>query len=504
MRAGSNMASKRELQSLLGGDEDVNNFSINTGGHPPVVTAQPLNNSTFNASGASALEDSPAYHVLQSLLTTEYRLRSATDLNLGKANSTPLCNCVTNLCILPRLCIKTFSVPNGNVRPAEDGKGNYLFFGPGVHWIFNPFMTVAWSNKSIASEIITHGDKTIVTILQGHVGYCEDRGQPVLLPPGLHEWRSPTLRFIRSVDLNNTLVRLGPYTVLTVDEGYSAITQNNGRQVILEGGQTHLLTHRNWKFEKFMTEKIQTDDLQRIEATSADNVKMHTQATVVWRITNVCEAARMSAETMRRDGGDISDASQSDVNKLRKDVLKQATACLAAFIGEVRYSDSFHISAVRDDSSSAPPVPGDCADYSPIWDQTRMASAVTKANNITQTYGVSVLSINIISAVPADAALQNALAKGAVASAEAEQAETIARGEAKAARIMAEGEARAEVIRAEGSHKAAETLSSSAVAVELARLDKVGHVLGDKTSFFFGSDPTTLSTMLSNPAIIGK
>ena len=44
----------------------------------------------------------------------------------------------------------------------------------------------------------------------------------------------------------------------------------------------------------------------------------HTQATVVWRITNVCEAARMSAETMRRDGGDISDASQSDVNKLRK------------------------------------------------------------------------------------------------------------------------------------------------------------------------------------------
>lgn len=50
-----------------------------------------------------------------------------------------------------------------------------------------------------------------------------------------------------------------------------------------------------------------------------------------------------------------------------------------------RYSDSFHISAVRDDSSSAPPVPGDCADYSPIWDQTRMASAVTKANNITQT-----------------------------------------------------------------------------------------------------------------------
>ena len=42
----------------------------------------------------------------------------------------------------------------------------------------------------------------------------------------------------------------------------------------------------------------------------------------------------------------------SDVNKLRKDVLKQATASLAAFIGEVRYSDSFHISAGRQEGDA--------------------------------------------------------------------------------------------------------------------------------------------------------
>ena len=75
----------------------------------------------------------------------------------GKPNSTPTGNCITNLCVFPRLCIKTFSVPNGRVRPAEDGKGNYLIFGPGVHWIFNPFMSVAWNNKSLSDEIITHG-----------------------------------------------------------------------------------------------------------------------------------------------------------------------------------------------------------------------------------------------------------------------------------------------------------------------------------------------------------
>ena len=40
-----------------------------------------------------------------------------------------------------------------------------------------------------------------------------------------------------------------------MDEGYAAVTQDNGVQKILPGGHTHMLTHRNWKFEKFMTQK---------------------------------------------------------------------------------------------------------------------------------------------------------------------------------------------------------------------------------------------------------
>ena len=48
-------------------------------------------------------------------------------------------------------------------------------------------------------------------------------GQPILLPPGLHEWESNTLRFVESIDLNNTMIHLGPYTLLTVDEGNLSI-----------------------------------------------------------------------------------------------------------------------------------------------------------------------------------------------------------------------------------------------------------------------------------------
>merc|ERR1712167_205463 len=83
--------------------------------------------------------------------------------------------------------------------------------------------------------------------------------------------------------------------------------------------------------------------------------------------------------------------------------------------------------------------------YSPIFDTKRMCTAVETANSITSSYGITILSINIIAANPADKNLQVALAKGAVASAEAEQAETVARGSAKAAQILAEGEAQAEM-----------------------------------------------------------
>jgi len=261
---------------------------------------------------------------------------------------------------------------------------------------------------------------------------------------------------------------------------------------------------------RFMTEKIQTDELQRIEATSADNVMMHTDATVVWRVTDVQAAARMSAETMKRDGADVKSTIDSDIHKLRRDVLMQATACLAAFIGEIRYSGSFHISAAANAMANSstncapPPVPVELVGYSPIFDVTRMCSAVETANNITRTYGVTVLSINIIAANPSDKNLQIALAKGAVACAEAEQAETVARGESKAAQIRAEGDACAEKIRAEGSHAAAQMLSESQVAVDLAMIAKTGEALHHKTSFFFGSDPSMIGSVLTNPKLVSN
>merc|ERR1719420_952947 len=124
------------------------------------------------------------------------------------------------------------------------------------------------------------------------------------------------MMFERFYDLNNNIVNMGPLTLVTVDSGYCALTEDNGMQKVLKGGATYLLSHKNWKFQKYISEKIQSDNLKRIEATSADNVLMAVDATVIWRIADVETAALNSADTIRADGRD--EHSEDGLNSMPK------------------------------------------------------------------------------------------------------------------------------------------------------------------------------------------
>ena len=265
--------------------------------------------------------------------------------------------------------------------------------------------------------------------------------------------------------------------------------------------------------------------MKRIEATSADNVLMAVDATVIWRITNVDIAAKNSAETISAGGQDMSASSDiGDIGKLTNDVLKQAEASLAAFIGAVQYSDTFNVATVVQkgvepplaDATAAEDPTGDHAAVaqksSPLFDIDRLQTCVDHANAVTATYGVSIISINIVAAVPSDRTLQSSLAQGAVAAAEAQKFETVARGRASAAliearglaeseTIRARGEAEATKIKAEGAKKAADLLESSDVAVKLAVIEKTGAALNDKSTVFFGADAKNLDAMLG-PAVV--
>jgi hypothetical protein len=196
--------------------------------------------------GDFTMEDSPSYDILRKhkLLASRHRVANFEELDLTPPNSSRLRNTFYN-CLPCFYCVSTaFEVPNGRIRPIYDGRGNYYFCGPGVHLLLDLYAQDSGENVDINKDKIVWGDRTICTVQQGYIGYCIERGQPVLLPPGMHQWSSPTLKLERSIDLNQPVIELGPWTLLTIDQGYMAVTQDNGKQVILDGGEVYLLTRK--------------------------------------------------------------------------------------------------------------------------------------------------------------------------------------------------------------------------------------------------------------------
>mmetsp|Transcript_93055 Transcript_93055/g.170759 ORF Transcript_93055/g.170759 Transcript_93055/m.170759 type:complete len:538 (-) Transcript_93055:55-1668(-) len=487
-------------------------------------------------------ERSPAYKALHDagLIVHSYRIKNASDLDVIRGNATVSDNFFRRGLaytagifvggIIYDTLVNQFTVKDGHVRPASHSDGSFIFYGPGVHRISNLFIT-ATKEVSLQEKKIENGNRAIVTVPQGFIGLAFDRGQPILLAPGLHQWKSDTLKMTDLIDMSSDVIRVGPWTLLTVDEGYAAITQDNGKQRVLPGGATHMLTHRNWKFEKLISLKLHTDDLGPFRATSADNVVLETIATVNWRVQDPTLAARMAADTM--DATKCTDAAPTvagvgNNSTLRRDVLKQAIASLAAAIGSIRYADEVHIAAsekvtvdvnAKDEADPNGPVERartfafeEACGVSQIFSVQQMAHAVKHANEICTQYGVSIVSINVISAVPMDKRLEETLSAGAVAAAGAQQAEIAARGNAKArlidaqseaaaARIRAQAAADAEVAAAQGKKEAAALLEKSSVAVDLARLEKTGQLLSNKSSFFFGASPSMLPALVSNPSL---
>jgi len=481
-----------------------------------------------------APEQSPAYKALQDagLIVQDYQVYDTRELDMMRANAdmgTNTWRLAASCVVIPILggiaykaAFKQFSVQAGHVRCGKRSDGSYHFFGAGVHRYRDPFLTVDAKDTPLTEKVIQHGNRTILTVPQGFVGLAFDKGLPVLLPPGMHQWTSDTLRLSELIDLSAAVIYIGPFTLLTVDEGYAAITQDNGKQRVLPGGCTHMLTHRNWKFESFISLKIHTDDLGPVKATTADNVVLSTTATVNWRVEDPASAALMAADTMPSKGGSkIGDAKAT----LSKDVLKQALASLATAIGTVRYSDEHHVASsdklagvshfsTEDPSwSEETPQGVDGKDgLARIFSANQMCMAVRHANEICSQYGVRIVNINIISACPEDTHLQQSLSAGAVAAAAAQQAEIAARGAAKAKfiaanadaqamRINAQAIADAEKLKAQGKKDAAALLEVSAVAVDLAKIERASELIGDKTSFFFGAGPQAIPALLTNPNI---
>lgn len=452
------------------------------------------------------LQHSPAYRALfdANLICDKYLVKDAAHIDLipgtWDATMSMVVNCVMcNGGCMCQCCITKVAVNAGNVVRAVHQSGDYFFLGQGIHMLPSCYMSTVGDEQKLTAGAIVHGTKAIITVPQGFVGLAVDQGHPLLLPPGLHQWDSPTIIFDKLVDLSTNVISLGPYTLVTVDENYAAVTQDNGKLNVLAGGKSYMLTHRNWKFEKYLSMKLQQDDVPPFTITTGDNVPLDAIVNVTWVVQDAEMAARMAASTIgpKADGG---------INEFRQDVHRQVRSSMSAFAGSIRYglSDGHAQISQKTSGEAVTPNEPEPDDFSnqgraALFNSEHLKNSVAHANEICNRYGVKVLSINLISATPSDKKLLEALSQGAVASVAAQQTNTAAKARAQATLIQAEaeaeatmvkarGEAEAEKLRAEGSLSAAKSLEASEVAVALARIRTTGTALGEgkANSFFFG------------------
>ena len=107
------------------------------------------------------------------------------------------------------------------------------------------------------------------------MGLVLDRGAPVLLAPGQHQWDNSNRLYKEAFDLSQPLVSIPPYTLLLVRDGQVrlwcrrllctvrhvlqvAITHDNGRLDMRTAGY-HVLTHERHIFSCFLDVTDQFD-----------------------------------------------------------------------------------------------------------------------------------------------------------------------------------------------------------------------------------------------------
>jgi len=277
------------------------------------------------------------------------------------------------------------------------------------------------------------------------------QGEPILLPPGLHQWNDPNLSFDRFIDLSSSLIQMGPYTLVTVEECYAAITQDNGKQKVLAGGSSYMLTHQNWKFQSWLSLKMQTNRLGPLDVTTGDNIALKIVANVNWVVSDAVTAAGKNVDSSLGD---------DTLRLMRNDVNLQVVSSLASLLGRIQYGThgtkgAHKVTAkpdsMQDTAEEAAGEHGQLNDLEPeseeklsrkaLWDPNRLQSAVRDANNICNRYGVEILSINLISAAPADRQLVEIMSRGAVATVSAEERTKAAMAEANSTLIVAQAEA---------------------------------------------------------------
>merc|ERR1719445_267210 len=193
-------------------------------------------------------------------------------------NKSPWCSTLcgsTGACIMCNTTVK-----DGDLHLAWYHDGNPNIFGPGLH-----NLCCLWSEHrtlSAASNHIEHGPVFIITVPQGMLGYGVEKGVPVLLAPGRHKIKSYEFIWKRNIDLKETEIEIGEWTLVRVDFDRVGVATLAGKMSILRPG-LHMFEPPD-VFLRFVNTRLQILQLPHCVQESSDYVPLVVRANISYLV----------------------------------------------------------------------------------------------------------------------------------------------------------------------------------------------------------------------------
>ena len=352
-------------------------------------------------------------------------------------------------------------------------------------------------------------------------GVAQDGEKPLLLSPGVYTRVSPVFSFKKAVNVDQQIVRLSPFTVVTTFTSQVGVAYKRGVLAVLMPGTTILSAEHNEEFIGFLEMTEQVRDLKMIEILTSDGLAVRIHGSISFRISNPVLAITNIGDSSEQNKR--FDSSKKDKNKevVRPDIeaiifntiLTRANNTLASLLtgsdllttgglGFASAAAAMHSKTTGMEPSDNGKGKAEAAVYA---EKERHKADLSKiishefterlTSHLLTEWGVSLISMSVTDVAVRDEAVKQALAFGVKTSIEATNARRNAEASAETMRIQARGAADAERIKAEGEaskirlvaqaqEEAGKLLESAPVAVQLrlaeagaAALGKAGSVI---------------------------
>jgi len=398
------------------------------------------------------------------------------------------------------LAARTYLIPAGHIGISQNN-GQPEFMPPGWHFVASVFRSVHAVELINSEKPIVNLSQGIVTVPDGKIGIARDQGKFVLLGPGMHQWDSPTFEWHKMLELSEEqIIRLGPYTLVTVPPGEVAITEDNGELKILSqngqtGKRTHFLNHSKWLYKGMLSTQVQIDTLPSSNLLSADRVEVNLDSTVSWHIVDAQRVGLAGGHTMKQ---------------LRETVHRAARACLSNMIAHRKISDQAMAHSVDKQAVVAGAYDTEKRANVESEDQSQRASQqqLYDCNSSLERIGVEVTQLAIVRMTIHHEDIRQKINDVAAIPAMTQKIREMARATADSLVMEAEGKAKAKMLEADANANSIRRIAEAqqdagrmlgegnSTASRLAQIAATGEALRHSSTVYFTQPGQTQNLLL--------